>query len=127
MSAAIHSTSIKKVAILFSGGPAPAANAVISTAASSFIKAGIEVFGMKHGYAGLMRYKPGELLQEGRDYIRLTADKLRRSRCTGGIMIGTARENPGKDVKVPADLHDAKKCEKLRTVYDGMRSLGIEV
>ena len=126
MPASANKSSIKKVAILFSGGPAPAANAVISTAAASFIKAGIEVFGMKHGYAGLVRYKPEAGLQEGRDFIRLTSEKLRRTRCTGGIMIGTARENPGKGVDTPADLHDTAKTAKLRTVYDGLRSLGID-
>ncbi len=126
MPASVSKSKIKKVAILFSGGPAPAANAVISTAAASFIKAGIEVYGMKHGYAGLVRYTPEAGLQEGRDFIRLTPDKLRRTRCTGGIMIGTARENPGKGVDTPADLHDTAKTAKLRTVYDGLRSLGID-
>ena len=126
MPASVNKSKIKKVAILFSGGPAPAANAVISTAAASFIKAGIEVYGMKHGYAGLIRFKPEEGLQEGRDFIRLTPEKLRRTRCTGGIMIGTARENPGKGVDTPADLHDTTKTAKLRTVYDGLRSLGID-
>ena len=38
--------NFKKVAILFSGGPAPAANAVISTCAASFRKSGIEVVGV---------------------------------------------------------------------------------
>ena len=126
MSNAVNTSSIKKVAILFSGGPAPAANAVISTAAASFIKAGIEVYGMKHGYAGLVRYTPEAGLQEGRDFIRLTPEKLRRTRCTGGIMIGTARENPGKGVDTPDDLLDTTKTGKLRTVYDGLRSLGID-
>ena len=126
MPAPVNKSKIKKVAILFSGGPAPAANAVISTAAASFIKAGIEVFGMKHGYAGLVRYKPEVGLQEGRDFIRLTSEKLRRTRCTGGIMIGTARENPGKGVDAPEDLHDTAKTARLRTVYDGLRSLGID-
>ena len=126
MPASVNKSKIKKVAILFSGGPAPAANAVISTAAASFIKAGIEVYGMKHGYAGLVRYTPEAGLQEGRDFIRLTPEKLRRTRCTGGIMIGTARENPGKGVDTPDDLLDTTKTGKLRTVYDGLRSLGID-
>ena len=34
---------IRKVAILFAGGPAPAANAVISTAAASFLRNDIQV------------------------------------------------------------------------------------
>lgn len=117
---------IKKVAILFSGGPAPAANAVISTAAASFIKSGIEVFGMKHGYSSLVKFQPGKPLEEGRDFVRLTSDKLRRTRNQAGIMIGTARENPGKGVDSPADLQDAKKTAKLKAVYDGLCSLEVD-
>ncbi|MCX7394350.1 MAG: 6-phosphofructokinase [Planctomycetales bacterium] len=118
--------NVQKVAILFSGGPAPAANAVISAAAASFRRAGIEVYGMLHGYSGLMGFSAVNPLQEGRDYIRLTVDRIQQTRCSGGILIGTARENPGKDVTVPEDLHDPQKCAKLRTVYDGLRSLGID-
>ncbi len=118
--------NVQKVAILFSGGPAPAANAVISAAAASFRRAGIEVYGMLHGYSGLMGFSAVNPLQEGRDYIRLTVDRIQQIRCSGGILIGTARENPGKDVTVPEDLHDPQKCAKLRTVYDGLRSLGID-
>ena len=43
--------TIRRVAILFAGGPAPAANAVISTAAVSFLSNGIEVVGILHGYS----------------------------------------------------------------------------
>ena len=49
--------AIKRVAILFAGGPAPAANAVISTAAASFRRNGIEVIGIMHGYAHLIDYR----------------------------------------------------------------------
>ncbi len=38
-------TSIRRVGILFAGGPAPAANAVISTAAASFLRNGIRCHG----------------------------------------------------------------------------------
>ena len=45
---------IRRVGILFAGGPAPAANAVISTAASAFLRRDIEVFGILNGYAHLV-------------------------------------------------------------------------
>ncbi len=45
-----ESDSIRRVGILFSGGPAPAANAVISAAATSFLDAGREVIGIFQGY-----------------------------------------------------------------------------
>ena len=49
----LSNTNIKKVAILFSGGPAPSANAVIGSAALCFSQAGIEVYGMLNGYTHL--------------------------------------------------------------------------
>lgn len=119
-------SNIKRVAMLFSGGPAPAANAVISTAAASFNHNGIEVFGMKNGYANLVKFGPERAMQEGRDFLRLDHSRLRRTRNTGGIMIGTARENPGKGVDTHEDLRDAKKCAKLRTVYDALCSMEVD-
>ena len=44
--------------MLFAGGPAPAANAVISTAAVSFLRNDIEVYGLLHGYSHLVEYGP---------------------------------------------------------------------
>ncbi len=119
-------SSIKKVAMLFSGGPAPAANAVISTAAASFIRNGIEVIGMKHGYSGMINFGRDNPMQEGRDFIKLDSHRLRRTRNTGGIMIGTARENPGKGVDSLADLQVAEKSARLRTVYDALCSLEVD-
>ena len=52
-------SNIHRVAILFAGGPAPAANAVISTAAVSFLRNNIEVIGIMHGYSHLIEYCPG--------------------------------------------------------------------
>ena len=117
---------IKRVAMLFSGGPAPVANAVISAAASSFVRDGIQVFGMKNGYSNLVKFGPNHPMQEGRDYLNLDAQRLRRTRNTPGILIGTARENPGKGVDHPSDLHDAKKCERLKIVYDALCSMEID-
>ena len=48
-----------RVAILFAGGPAPAANAVISTAATAFLRNEMEVVGVLHGYS--------KLAERGRD------------------------------------------------------------
>ena len=48
----------RRVGIIFSGGPAPAANAVISAAAVSFLESGREVVGFFHGYSNLVDYHP---------------------------------------------------------------------
>jgi len=81
----------KRVAILFAGGPAPAANAVISAAAASFLRAGVEVIGIKHGYSALSEYDGSTELEEGKAFIKLTHKVLGRTRNAQGIMIGTAR------------------------------------
>ncbi|HRF01118.1 MAG TPA: 6-phosphofructokinase, partial [Pirellulaceae bacterium] len=118
--------NIKKVAILFAGGPAPAANAVISTAAASFLKAGIEVVGIKHGYSNLADFDPSKPLVEGKHYIRMTSEYLSRTRSSQGIMIGTARTNPGKKVSHPDHLNDPVLTAPMRRTYDALRSIGVD-
>ena len=116
----------RRVAILFAGGPAPGANAVISTAATSFMREGTEVIGMKHGYSSLADYSPANPLVEGRDYIKITPEFLKRTRSGQGIMIGTARTNPGKHVSHRSHLDDAERVQPLKNSYEGLRSLGVE-
>ena len=118
--------SFKRVAILFAGGPAPSANAVISAAAASFLRAGVEVIGIKHGYSSLIEYDPSQPLEEGKDYIQLTAPVLRRTRSQQGIMIGTARSNPGKHITCPDDLNDVEKCAPMERVCEGLASLNVD-
>ena len=86
-----------RVAILFAGGPAPAANAVISTAATAFLRNDIEVVGVLHGYSHLVEYSPEHPLVEGRDYVMVNHRMLGRTRNSQGILIGTARTNPGQE------------------------------
>ncbi len=96
-----HNVEIRRVAILFAGGPAPAANAVISTAAFAFIKEGVEVIGIKHGYSRLSEYTTSSPMVEGRDFIRFTNESLTHMRTSRGIMIGTARTNPANTSTAP--------------------------
>ena len=119
-------TDIKKVAILFSGGPAPTANAVIGSAALCFARAGIEVYGMKHGYTALAEYKEGQAWEEGKHFIRLDKQISEGLRTTRGICIGTARVNPGKNLKTPEDLKNAEKTAPLMTVYKALRAMGVD-
>ncbi|XZE52482.1 6-phosphofructokinase [Planctomycetaceae bacterium SH139] len=121
-----QSHSIKRVAILFAGGPAPGANAVISTAAFSFLSAGIEVIGMKHGYSKLAEYTASGPLREGTDYIVFTKDLLTHMRTSRGIMLGTARTNPGRHVSSPEHLEDPELTAPLRRVYEGLVSLDVD-
>jgi 6-phosphofructokinase 1 len=118
--------NFKRVAILFAGGPAPGANAVISTAATAFLRNNIEVVGVLHGYSHLVEYSPDKPLTEGRDYLNVTHRMLGRTRNSQGIMLGTARTNPGKDVSHPSHLDDPQRSRALRTVYEALRSIEVD-
>lgn len=118
---------IKRVAIIFSGGPAPAANAVISSAAISFLEDGRQVLGFFHGYSNLQEYHPvtHRLLPD--EHYRIFEEKdLSGQRNSRGILIGTARSNPGKGIDKLDDLTDAKKSERLRNVYNALVDLDID-
>jgi len=119
-------TTFSRVALLFSGGPAPAANAVISAAAVSFLRNGVGVIGCRHGYQRLLEFSADRPLIEGEDYLLLNHDALRRSRSRQGILLGTARANPGKQVRRIEDLDDPVRSRPLRTVYEALRSLDVE-
>ncbi|HEX3999968.1 MAG TPA: 6-phosphofructokinase [Pirellulales bacterium] len=116
----------RRVAILFAGGPAPGANAVISTAAVSFLRNDIQVVGILHGYSHLVEYSTEKPLKEGGDYVLLDHKRLRRTRNSQGILIGTARTNPGKNVSDPKHLDDPVRVAPLRTVYEALCSLEID-
>jgi 6-phosphofructokinase 1 len=120
------SSSLKRVAILFAGGPAPGANAVISSAAYTFLNSGVEVIGIMHGYSKLIDFDSSKPLVEGQDYIRLTHARLEHARVSGGIMIGTSRANPGKSVSSPQHFDDPQRSAPLKRVYEGLRSLGVD-
>ena len=118
---------LKRVAIVFSGGPAPAANAVIAAAASSFLEAGVDVLGIFHGYTNLQEYDAGrQPMIEGEDYRRLTLHDTRGLRNTRGVVIGTARVNPGAGIEVPADLLDPEKTTRLARIHHALSDLGVD-
>lgn len=118
--------AFRRVAILFSGGPAPGANAVISTAAVSFLRGDIEVLGVLYGYSQLMAYDGQTPLRVGHDYVILDHARLQRTRNTQGIMIGTARANPGASVGAPEHYQDPERVAPLRAVYDALVSLDVD-
>lgn len=118
---------IKRVGIVFSGGPAPGANAVISSAATSFLEDNREVIGFFHGYSNLQDYHPiNHRLLPDTHYRVFTEKDLRGLRNSRGIIIGTARTNPGKAIEKPGDLSDPEKTARLRNVYTALIDLQID-
>jgi ATP-dependent phosphofructokinase / diphosphate-dependent phosphofructokinase len=119
--------NLRRVGIIFAGGPAPGANAVISAAATSFLEDGREVIGFFHGYSNLQEYHPvtHRLLPD--EHYRIFEERdLRGLRNERGIIIGTARANPGKGIDCPADLDDPEKTKKLANVYSALVDLELD-
>jgi 6-phosphofructokinase len=113
-----------RVALVFSGGPAPAANSVISSAALSFLDQGVTVLGIYDGFSRIQEFGPQRPLAEGRDFSFLTAaiSGIRNQR---GIAIRTSRANPGKPIQKPEDLQHPEKTQKLHAVIEGLRSVEV--
>lgn len=115
----------EKVALVFSGGPAPSANAVITSAALSFLDHGIGVVGLLDGFSRIQEFKPETGLKRGKDYLDLdlTISSIRNQR---GIFLRSSRANPGKTVSKRADLEDTEKSRKLMNVLAALKSLGVQ-
>ena len=120
-------SSIRRVGIVFAGGPAPGANSVIAAATMAFRRNGREVVGFMNGYSGLQDYDAEQRpLVEGTDYFVFQDHHLRGLRNARGILVGTSRANPGKAVRSRADLADPVKTAPLSRVHRGLRSLGVD-
>ncbi|HKP55984.1 MAG TPA: 6-phosphofructokinase [Polyangiales bacterium] len=118
---------IQRVGLLFSGGPAPGANAVIAAAASAFRRAGCEVIGILQGYTHLESFKPGQsALHEGTHYRTITDADLRGLRNARGVFLGTARANPGREVNSPQDFEDPVKSAGLAATVAALRELELD-
>ena len=92
---------MKKIAILTSGGDAPGMNAAIRAVVRTALDNGIEVMGVKRGYAGLVN---GELFNMDRTSV---SDIIQR----GGTVLRTARLPEFKDEEV------RKRAVKILKAY----------
>lgn len=114
-----------KAAVIFSGGPAPGANAVISSVALSFLDAGIPIIGILAGYSKIIDYdRSKDELKEGEHYICFDY-KSGQFRNERGIIIQTARANPGKTIKKPDDLNDENKTKLLNNILNAFEDLDV--
>jgi 6-phosphofructokinase 1 len=123
----LSATSPPRVGVLFAGGPAPGANAAIAATTQSFMSAGWQVLGFLQGYTHLQSYdRKKSPLQQDRHYRIFSEWDLRGLRNQRGVLIGTARANPGKGITCPADLDDPFLCGRLKRVHAAVTDLGIE-
>ena len=96
---------VRKIAINTGGGDAPGLNAVIRAATLAALERGIEIWGISHGYRGLLDDEPGGL-------VRLDRDRVRGIMPLGGTILGTVNRGdpfayptllPGSSEPVPVD------------------------
>ena len=80
----------KKLALLVGGGPAPGINSVIGAATIRCALRGVEVVGIRDGFAHIMRGSIDHVLP-------LTIDDVSRIHFRGGSHIGLSRANPTLD------------------------------
>ncbi|MGC4113267.1 MAG: ATP-dependent 6-phosphofructokinase [Myxococcales bacterium] len=86
---------ISRIAINTGGGDAPGLNAVIRAATLAALERGWEVFGVRHGYRGLI---------DTRELVPLTRESVRGITHQGGTILGTA--NKGNPFEYPLETPD---------------------
>jgi 6-phosphofructokinase 1 len=90
-------------------------------------EAGTEVLGIFHGYTNLQEYDPGSHpMLESEHYRLLMPADIRGLRNSRGVIIGTARVNPGAAIEAPSDLLDPEKTERLCRIHHALVDLGVD-
>jgi 6-phosphofructokinase 1 len=119
-------SAIRRVGLVFSGGPAPAANAVISACALSFLDEGIEVVGFLDGYAHVQSYKAGDILVEGEAYLRLGVADVSGIRNRKSVVLRTSHANPARGIQNETDLLDPAKNGAVTSILAAAEALGLD-
>ncbi|OHD68749.1 MAG: hypothetical protein A2W19_10805 [Spirochaetes bacterium RBG_16_49_21] len=118
-------TKYNRVGVLFSGGPAPSANAVISSVSLNFLDNNIPVVGIIRGYEFIQDFnKNYPKLRKETHYENITYD-VTKARNRSGIFLRTSRANPGRDIKTMEDLSNPEKNARLRNILDAFEYLEI--
>ena len=115
----------KKVGIIFSGGPAPSANGVISAAALSFLDNRYQVVGFYRGYEYLQDFDKLKLNLYDKVHYENLDTSISRIRNMGGVYLRTSRANPGKCIDKYEDLKDPQKIKNLSNILDAFEYQGV--
>jgi ATP-dependent phosphofructokinase / diphosphate-dependent phosphofructokinase len=109
-------SKIKKIAINTGGGDAPGLNAVIRAATLAAIRQGWEVYGIRHGYRGLVDLE---------ELVPLTVDKVRGITHLGGTILGTA--NRGNPFEFQVKTEEGSKCVDISDqVVENFHKVGLD-
>jgi ATP-dependent phosphofructokinase / diphosphate-dependent phosphofructokinase len=105
----VSSPPLRRIAICTGGGDAPGLNAVIRAVVLAAVGRGIEVFGIREGYSGILT---PESFPEG-GVVPLTVETVRGITHRGGTILGTT--NRGDPLRFPLIKPDGQVVEVDRT------------
>lgn len=121
------------IGILTGGGDVPGLNPCIKAVVYRGIEEGLNVVGIRRGWAGLLEFNPDDPESREKNIVELDRAKVRTIDRSGGTYLHTSRTNPGK-VKyenVPEFLKEQAKEDKLNDftghVLNNLEHLGIDV
>lgn len=100
------------VGILTGGGDVPGLNPCIKALVYRAASEGIDVIGIRRGWAGILEYKPDDPDGNRKCVIDLKPTDVRTIDRTGGTYLHTSRTNPSATKKKDAPAHLAKKYKK---------------
>ena len=113
----LHPT-IRRIGVLTGGGDAPGLNAVIRAVTLTAIRQeGWEVFGVRHGFEGLLRDSP--------DVIELTTESVAGLLSRGGTMLGAASHS-NSDLFEMSDNGPVVSQWAIKRVREQLKALEID-
>ena len=121
------------IGILTGGGDVPGLNPCIKAVVYRGIEEGLNVVGIRRGWAGLLEFNPDDPESREGNIVELDRARVRTIDRSGGTHLHTSRTNPGK-VKyenVPEFLKGQAKEDELNDftahVLSNLEHLGIDV
>ncbi|MCK5658122.1 MAG: 6-phosphofructokinase [Syntrophobacteria bacterium] len=121
------------IGILTGGGDVPGLNPCIKAVVYRGIEEGLNVVGIRRGWAGLLEFNPDDPESKEKNIVELDRARVRTIDRSGGTHLHTSRTNPGK-VKyenVPEFLKGQAKEDELNDftahVLSNLEHLGIDV
>ncbi len=128
----------KTIGILTGGGDVPGLNPCIKAVVTSALGEGYKVLGITRGWAGLLRYNPGDTSSYENNLRNLEIKDVRTVDRTGGTFLHTSRTNPSnlQPEKVPGFLKDSRwgkpvdengAMDYTAHVINNIERLGIDV
>lgn len=109
-----------RIGVLTGGGDVPGLNPCIKALVMHAIDEGVEVIGIRRGWAGLLTFNLDDPASQRENVLRLTRRVVRTVDRTGGTFLHTSRTNPSnvKPRDVPGFLRDGDYDEKTKEPFD---------